>query len=366
MSMNRRQLFLTSARGALASALAAVGFSKTARAQAPTATAFPDSKVLPTPTPPFGGDIEPNLVDSAPGWTPTITPPAGAPNVLLVLIDDAGFGSNSVFGGVVPTPTLEKLAKGGIRYTQMHNTALCSPTRAALLTGRNHHVVGFGNVAEAAMGYPGYDFDHPAGNGAYRDDPQGERLRHRLDRQEPQRADLAGLAAGSVRALAERTRIRLFLRLRRRRHEPVAARQPLSQHDADPPIQRQAGLEPQHRARGRSDRIYQHADRDQSEAALVHPLCAGRDARAAPSDQGMGRQDQRDASVRRRLERGGRTHLREPEEARRRAGERQAAALAGFPGQVGDAVGGRQKTLLAPDRRSGPPIWPTPITRSAA
>ena len=84
-------------------------------------------------------------------------PPEGAPNVLLVLIDDAGFGSNSAFGGVVPTPTLDKLAQRGLRYTQMHNTALCSPTRAALLTGRNHHRVGFGTVAEAASGYPGYD-----------------------------------------------------------------------------------------------------------------------------------------------------------------------------------------------------------------
>ena len=77
--------------------------------------------------------------------------------MLLVLIDDAGFASNSVFGGVVPTPTVEKLAQRGLRYTEMHNTALCSPTRAALLTGRNHHVVGYGMVAEMATGYPGYD-----------------------------------------------------------------------------------------------------------------------------------------------------------------------------------------------------------------
>ena len=118
---------------------------------------FPDSKVLPTPTSPFSGFIEPNLVDSMPGWPPTIMPPEGAPNVLLVLIDDAGFGSNSAFDGVVPTPTVDKLAQRGLRYTQMHNTALCSPTRAALLTGRNHHAVGFGMVTEGSTGYPGYD-----------------------------------------------------------------------------------------------------------------------------------------------------------------------------------------------------------------
>ncbi len=123
----------------------------------PAAREFPNSRVLPTPTPPFNGAIMPNLIDSKPGWPPNISPPAGAPNVLLILIDDAGYGSNSAFGGIVPTPAVDKLAKQGLRYTQMHNTALCSPTRAALLTGRNHHAVNFGDVAEGAVGYPGYD-----------------------------------------------------------------------------------------------------------------------------------------------------------------------------------------------------------------
>lgn len=156
--MFRRQLFLSSARVALATAFTGLGLGNGANAQgAPNAVQFPNSRVLPNPTPPFSGDIEPNLLDSTPGWPPTITPPARSPNVLLILIDDAGFGSNSAFGGIVPTPALDSLAKRGLRYTQMHNTALCSPTRAALLTGRNHHGVGFGNIAEAATGYPGYD-----------------------------------------------------------------------------------------------------------------------------------------------------------------------------------------------------------------
>jgi arylsulfatase len=124
---------------------------------APSTREFPDSRSLPIPTPPFAGNIQPNLIDSTAGWPSTIAPPEGAPNVLLVLIDDAGFASNSAFGGVVPTPTVDKLAKLGLRYTQMHNTALCSPTRAALLTGRNHHVTGYGIVAEGATGYPGYN-----------------------------------------------------------------------------------------------------------------------------------------------------------------------------------------------------------------
>src|SRR5487761_1557283 len=102
--MNRRQLFLSTAKGALATAFTSLSVKKGAHAQSPTSTQFPDSTVLPTPTPPFAGVIEPNLVESTPGWPPTIAPPAGSPNVLLILIDDAGFGSNSAFGGIVPTP----------------------------------------------------------------------------------------------------------------------------------------------------------------------------------------------------------------------------------------------------------------------
>jgi arylsulfatase A-like enzyme len=84
-------------------------------------------------------------------------PPKGAPNVLLIMTDDCGFGAPSTFGGVIPTPALDRIAKAGLRYTQFHSTSLCSPTRAALITGRNHHVSGFGVVGEAATGFPGYD-----------------------------------------------------------------------------------------------------------------------------------------------------------------------------------------------------------------
>ena len=82
--------------------------------------------------------------------------PEGAPNVLLVLIDDAGFGSPSTFGGPIQTPSLTRMADGGLKYNRFHVTALCSPTRAALLTGRNHHTVGFGQIGEFSSGFPGY------------------------------------------------------------------------------------------------------------------------------------------------------------------------------------------------------------------
>ena len=87
----------------------------------------------------------------------SIRPPKGAPNVLLIMTDDVGFGAPSTFGGVIPTPAMDRIAKMGLTYTRFHTTALCSPTRAALLTGRNHHSVATGVVVDQATGYPGYN-----------------------------------------------------------------------------------------------------------------------------------------------------------------------------------------------------------------
>jgi len=126
-------------------------------AGSPSATTTIDGKYVPNPAPPFGGKINLSAVDSKPAWPPTIVPPKGAPNVLLIMTDDQGYGITSTFGGVIPTPAMDRLAKAGLRYTQFHSTALCSPTRAALITGRNHHSVGFGVISEQATGYPGYD-----------------------------------------------------------------------------------------------------------------------------------------------------------------------------------------------------------------
>lgn len=122
----------------------------TAPAQAVT------SQVLPAPQTPFKGKIGITYKDSKPDFPQPITAPANAPNVLLILLDDVGFGQASTFGGPVDTPNLTRLAERGLRYNQFHTTALCSPTRAALLTGRNHHSVSTGVVEELATGYPGY------------------------------------------------------------------------------------------------------------------------------------------------------------------------------------------------------------------
>src|SRR5262245_20933590 len=123
----------------------------------PAGTVSLEGSQLPPPPPAFGGKIERNAAQSTPWWPPRVVPPKGAPNVLLIMTDDSGYGVPSTFGGVIPTPALDRVAANGLRYTNFHSTALCSPTRAALITGRNHHSVGYGVIAEQATGYPRYD-----------------------------------------------------------------------------------------------------------------------------------------------------------------------------------------------------------------
>src|SRR5229473_1400064 len=113
-----------------------------------------DAAVLPPPTDqPFKGKIGLTYKDSTPSFPAIKLPPKGAPNVLLILLDDVGFGQTSTFGGPANTPTLQRLADEGLRYNRFHTTALCSPTRAALLSGRNHHSVHTGVITEMATGF---------------------------------------------------------------------------------------------------------------------------------------------------------------------------------------------------------------------
>ena len=123
----------------------------------PSSTVTLDGRQLPPPPIPFGGVIKETAKDSTPWWPPRVVPPKGAPNVLLIMTDDQGYGVSGTFGGVIPTPAMDRIANAGLRYTEFHSTALCSPTRAALITGRNHHSVGYGVIGELSTGYPGYD-----------------------------------------------------------------------------------------------------------------------------------------------------------------------------------------------------------------
>ncbi len=144
--------------------LVVLAFASTAFAQettgkpgSPSATTTIPGDRLPPPEPLFGGRIEHGALNSGAWWAPQVVPPAGAPNIVLIITDDSGFGVPSTFGGVVPHPAMDRVAANGLRYNNIHSTALCSPTRAALLTGRNHHTAGFGVIAEQATGFPGYN-----------------------------------------------------------------------------------------------------------------------------------------------------------------------------------------------------------------
>jgi arylsulfatase A-like enzyme len=122
--------------------------------------------VLPKPQPPFQGVIGRTVRDSKPDFPKGVEAPQGAPNVLLILTDDVGFGASSPFGGPIATPNFQRLADNGLRYNTFHTTALCSPTRAALITGRNHHTDASGVITEMATGYPGYNSLMPRSSGS--------------------------------------------------------------------------------------------------------------------------------------------------------------------------------------------------------
>lgn len=116
-----------------------------------------DRTILPFPDPAFNGTIDSNAVNSKPDFPSMPAAPKGAPNVILIMTDDVGYGASSTFGGPIETPTFDKLASKGLKYNQFHTTALCSPTRAALISGRNHHNVASGVITEQATGFPGYN-----------------------------------------------------------------------------------------------------------------------------------------------------------------------------------------------------------------
>lgn len=135
--------------------LSSIGTAHAAQA-AQASDPAPAEIVLPKPPAPFQGVIGDTYAESRPAFPAPVKAPAGAPNILLILTDDVGFAAASTFGGLIPTPNLDRLAREGLRYNRFHTTAMCSPTRASLLTGRNHHAVGTGLVTDIASGYPGY------------------------------------------------------------------------------------------------------------------------------------------------------------------------------------------------------------------
>ncbi len=161
MKKNRSRFYPATTAAVTATVMAASVTTRAAEVTgtlgSPSATTTTDGRQLPPPDPKFGGVIKDTAQQSKAWWAPRIVPPKGAPNVLLIMTDDAGFGVSGTFGGVIPTPALDRVARNGLRYNNFHSTALSSPTRAALITGRNHHSVGFGVISEISTGFPGYN-----------------------------------------------------------------------------------------------------------------------------------------------------------------------------------------------------------------
>src|SRR5262249_35798619 len=125
--------------------------------------------VLTRPHFPFPGNVGSTYLDTdSPQFPQPVKAPKGAPNIVLILIDDAGFGQFPTFGGMVPSPTMDRLAAEGLRFNRFHTTALCSPTRAALITGRNHHSTSTGVIGEAATGHDGHTTVPPTTAGTVR------------------------------------------------------------------------------------------------------------------------------------------------------------------------------------------------------
>ena len=179
--------------------------------------------VLPVPDPPHGEITATDAKDPEAKFPPIepLRPPDGAPNVLIVLLDDVGFAASSAFGGPCSTPTAERLAAGGLKFNRFHTTALCSPTRQALLTGRNHHTAAWAASPRSRPPPPGTTpsgrIVRSAGRGA-----EAERILDRAVRQMPRGPGVGDEPARSVRCLAIRRRwLRALLRLHRWRDESV-------------------------------------------------------------------------------------------------------------------------------------------------
>ena len=175
---------------------------------------------------PFKGTINVDIRDSVPDWEPFEPPkaPDGAPSVVYIVLDDVGFSAMSCYGGPIETPNIDKIAADGVRYTQWHTTALCSPTRSCLLTGRNHTRNSMACITEARDRVPERERHDPARERDAVRDPRRARLEHLHGRQVapvPRRRDEPRLDAAQ---LAERPRLRALVRVPRRRDEPVVSR----------------------------------------------------------------------------------------------------------------------------------------------
>ena len=304
-------------------------------------------KHLPRPDFHFPGEVGRTYLDSDPAQFPQpVEAPKGAPNVLLILIDDCGFGQFGTFGGGIPSPTMDRLAAEGLRYNRFHTTALCSPTRAALITGpqpplgrvrrhhRDRHRLRRLHLHLAAK------LRHSRRSAAT------ERLHDRLDRQEPQHAHLGDERCRSVRPLGQRPRVRLLLRLQRRRHEPLGS-DPLREPQPRPGIDRSEL--PPHRPTSptRPSPGFARSSSISPDQPFFLYVATGATHAPHQTPEGVDRQVQR--QVRRGLGQVSRADARAAEETRRRSARHEAHGALEGPARVGLAQRRPEASLRAHD-----------------
>ena len=264
--------------------------------QEPTAPAAPakagaiDRTVLPIQEPSYPPITELDARNATPPPRFEVKAPEGAPNVLIVLIDDMGFGMSSAFGGPIHMPTAERLANEGLRYNQFHTTALCSPTRAALLSGRNHHTNNMGAITETATAFPGNTGQRPDSVA-----PLAEMLRLNgystsFFGKNHETAAWEVSPSGPDRPLADPVRVRRVLRIHGRRDEPVGAA-PLRRHESGG-APREPELPLHDRHDGQGDGLGAVPEVAHAGPAVLHVFRARRDARAAPCLEGVDREVQ--------------------------------------------------------------------------
>ena len=274
-----------------------------------------------------------------------VKPPQGAPNVIVFLIDDIGFGHPATYGGGIPMPTLDRLANSGLRYNRFHTTALCSPTRVAILTGRNHHSNNAGAIMEVATAFPGNTGARPQSI-----TPLAEILRQNgysteRVRQVSRDGAVGSQRVGSVRSLADAFGFRQVLRLHRRRDQPVGAAGPRRHRQGR--SRDDARLSLHHRHDQPGDPVDSQPAVADARQAVLQLLRDRRDACAASRAEGMDREVQ--GQVRRRLGRLSPGDLRAPEEAGHRPGEREAGRSARRHQGVGLTVRRREAAVRAAD-----------------
>ena len=204
----------------------------------------------------------------------------GAPNVLFIVLDDTGFGQLGCYGSPIETPNFDGSPSDGLRYNNMHTTALCSPSRSCIVTGRNHHANGMACITELATGYPGLQRRDAVRERDAVGDAARARLQHVHGRQVASDAEQPGDGGGAVRPLAARARLRALLRLPRRRHEPVVSRPRLRQPPGRAAEEARGGLPPE-RGPGRQGDLV-HRRRQAGRPATSRSTCTSASARRTP------------------------------------------------------------------------------------